>query len=595
MHLELNQIFKRPEKRSPIISKNGTKLAFIESVDRAEYVVLMDLKNHRTIGKFELGDTYVMEMEWMYDDKTIYLIKDNNGDENFRLFTLNIDSMILVEQTPFPYVYVKEPVLNKQHPNIIFFSMNKDTPQAHDAYMLDIRNKELKKLFENDGNIIQYIYDGTEVRAFAQQNDDVIEVMYLHDEEWGKLYEWDLDSFFFNRLLKLNKSTNELYLLDAHDNEMTSLSSINVVDGKLKTLYVDEKYDIDHVVFSPGSSNIEAIGVIRYKNEYVSIDNKEKYADINRVVDGEYSVISQSMDGKSILRVIDLSGRVSYMLYCDGRLEKLFSELNELEDHYISEIEPLRFESRDGLEIEGYITYPQGRRENLPLVINVHGGPWGRDTPYYIAKETMWLTSRGFATMNINFRGSTGYGTKFFSAGRYQWGRKMQDDLIDGVNWAIERGITTEDNVSIFGMSYGGYAVLAAATLTPDVFCCGVDRVGPSDVVRILKDMPPQWGVFRKAFYYNVGDPDEHKEMLYEVSPLHHVDKITMPLLVAQGKNDPRVKVSESEDIVNAMKKKGLDCEYILFEDEGHVFVKEKNLFEFYERAEKFLDLHHKK
>jgi dipeptidyl aminopeptidase/acylaminoacyl peptidase len=255
-------------------------------------------------------------------------------------------------------------------------------------------------------------------------------------------------------------------------------------------------------------------------------------------------------------------------------------------------MEPISFVARDGLTIYGYITFPPGKeRKNLPMVLVVHGGPWARDYWGYDPRS-QWFANRGYACLQVNFRGSVGYGKDFVNAGDKEWGAKMHDDLIDGVNWAIDKGYADAEKVAIFGRSYGGYAALVGATFTPDVFCCAVDICGISNLVTQIKSIPPYWSTYLAMLHKRVGNPDTEEEFLKSRSPLFKVDQIKIPILIAQGANDPKVKQAESEQIVEAIKERGLEYEYILFEDEGHGLAKPENRLKFSAAAEKFLAKH---
>jgi dipeptidyl aminopeptidase/acylaminoacyl peptidase len=228
---------------------------------------------------------------------------------------------------------------------------------------------------------------------------------------------------------------------------------------------------------------------------------------------------------------------------------------------------------------------------DLPLVLDVHGGPWHRDEWGY-DPEAQWLANRGYACLQVNFRGSTGYGKDFLNAGNREWGGKMHDDLVDAVRWAVDRGIADPSRLAIYGGSYGGYAALAGATLTPDLFRCAVAIVGPSNLITFIETIPPYWSTFLAMLHERVGNPETDAEFLRSRSPLTYVDRIRIPMLIAQGANDPRVKRSESEQIVAAMKAKGIPHEYLVFEDEGHGFAKPENRLRFYAVAERFLARH---
>jgi dipeptidyl aminopeptidase/acylaminoacyl peptidase len=259
---------------------------------------------------------------------------------------------------------------------------------------------------------------------------------------------------------------------------------------------------------------------------------------------------------------------------------------------------PVEIRSRDGLTLPSYLTLPASADTNrdgradarVPMVLFVHGGPWGRDD-YGYNPYAQWLANRGYAVLQVNYRASTGFGKSFVTAGNLQWGKKMHDDLLDAVDWAVANGVTSPDKVAIMGGSYGGYATLAGMTMTPDKFRCGVDIVGPSNLFTLLQTIPPYWEAGKQQFYQRMGNPttDEGRAVLKAASPLTYVDKIKNPLLIGQGANDPRVKQAESEQIVAAMKSKGIPYEYMLFPDEGHGFAKPENRIKFYTAAERFL------
>ena len=263
-----------------------------------------------------------------------------------------------------------------------------------------------------------------------------------------------------------------------------------------------------------------------------------------------------------------------------------------LNEEDMSDMKPVQYRSRDGLVINGYLTLPKGTNgKNLPVIVNPHGGPWHRDSWGY-KSEIQFLANRGFAVFQMNFRGSTGYGREFWEKSFKQWGKSMQDDISDGVNWLIDEGIANPDRIAIYGASYGGYATLAGLTFTPDLYACGIDYVGVSSLFTFMESMPPYWELYRKMLYEMVGHPDKDKELLASASPLLHIDKIKVPLFIAQGANDPRVKKSESDQIVEALQNAGIDVPYMVKNDEGHGFYNEENQFDFYREMEIFLNKH---
>jgi dipeptidyl aminopeptidase/acylaminoacyl peptidase len=316
---------------------------------------------------------------------------------------------------------------------------------------------------------------------------------------------------------------------------------------------------------------------------------------IRALDEGDFSVtgVDDAYDTWIIAFVKD-DGPVSYWSYDRATKtgEFLFDHRTDLKDYTLAPMEPMSFTSRDGLTIHGYITFPPGKpRRNLPMVLNVHGGPWYRDSWGY-NPEAQLFANRGYICLQVNFRGSTGYGKDFVNAGDKEWGGKMHNDLIDAVNWAIDKGYADPSKVCIYGHSYGGYAALVGATFTPDVFACAISGMGPSNLVTFINSVPPYWTTMLENMYKRIGDPRTEEDFLKERSPLFRVDQIKIPMIVVQGANDVRVKQSESEQIVDAMKEKGLDVEYMVFDDEGHGFVKPENRLKFYGAVEEFLAKH---
>jgi len=283
-----------------------------------------------------------------------------------------------------------------------------------------------------------------------------------------------------------------------------------------------------------------------------------------------------------------------YYLYDtkSDKFEKLADFKPWLKEENMAEMKPIRYQTRDGLTIQGYLTLPKGvKAKNLPVVINPHGGPWYRDS-WGFNPEVQFLANRGYAVLQMNFRGSTGYGRQFWESSFKQWGRTMQNDITDGVKWLISQGIADATRVAIYGDSYGGYATLAGITLTPELYACAVDYVGVANMFTFMQTIPPYWEPLRQMFYEMVGDPVKDSLMLAEVSPAFHVDRIRCPLFVAQGANDPRVNINESNQIVESLKKMGVTVEYMVKDNEGHGFYNQENQFDFYRAMEKFLATH---
>ncbi len=322
------------------------------------------------------------------------------------------------------------------------------------------------------------------------------------------------------------------------------------------------------------------------------------FEDLNNKVDGyEVRIVSSNKEeDKFIIRTFSDRNEGAYFAYdlTTGNLQKIHEIAPWLEEEYLAEMKPIEYMSSDSFTIHGYLTIPKGvKPKNIPVVVHPHGGPSARDF-WGFSPTVQFLANNGYAVFQMNFRGSTGYGRKFKEAGYGQWGLKMQDDITDGVKWLIDEGIADPDKVAIFGASYGGYATLAGLAFTPDLYCCGVDYVGVSNLFTILENIPPYWEPLRKMMYEQLGDPVKDSLKLTQISPVFHADNIVAPLFIAQGANDPRVKKIESDQMVEAMKERGIEVEYMVKDNEGHGFRNEENRFDFYRGMIKFLDKHMK-
>ena len=479
--------------------------------------------------------------------------------------------------------------------------MNKDDPKLHDVYHLDIAGGELELVAKNPGNVTSWLADA-EFKicgAMTAMSDGGYELMVRENEQedWEKLVKWGLEDSLTSRPVGFTKDGNNMYLIDSRNANAGRLVKMEISSGDIEVIVEDRQYDVGGVLTHPDTYEVQAAAFTKERTEWVVLDESIKgdFEAIGKLDDGDFFGCGRdNADETWLVGFTKDDGPVSYYAY-DRKERKgrfLFDHMPELNKYELACMEPICFPARDGLTIHGYITFPVGKKkENLAMVLNVHGGPWARDRWGYNS-EAQWLANRGYLCLQVNFRGSSGYGKGFVNAGDKEWAGKMHDDLVDAVEWAVEQGYADAEKVAIFGGSYGGYAALVGATFTPDVFCCAVDIVGPSNLVTLIKSIPPYWVPLLATFHKRVGDPNSEEEFLKSRSPLFKVDQIKIPILIGQGANDPRVKQAESEQIVEAMKNKGLDYEYIVFEDEGHGFAKPENRLKFYAAAEKFLAKH---
>jgi len=594
-------LFGNPVKTSPRISPNGTMMAYLAPVNNVlnVWVKTIGKKDDRAVTKDD--NRGIRRYFWAEDSEHIMYLQDVGGDENWRLYGVNLETDEIKDLTPYEDVQVQIICSDKHFPNELLIGMNKENPKVHDVYHLDVPTGELELVAKNPGSISSWLADANlKVRcATASRDDGGFDVLFRESEEaeWKKLLSWDAEDALTSGVVSFSKDGKSLYLIDSRNANAGRLVKLEISSENLEVIAEDEQYDVGSVMIHPDTYEVQAVAFTKARKEWVVLDEtiEDDFKTIAKLEHGDYVVSDRdNADDTWLVGFTRDDGPVSYYAY-DRKKRKgrfLFYHMPALKDYTLARMEPIYFVARDGLTIHGYITFPPGKvRKNLPMVLVVHGGPWGRDTWGYDS-AAQWIANRGYACLQVNFRGSTGYGKDFVNAGDKEWAGKMHDDLIDGVNWAVEKGFADPEMIAIFGGSFGGYAALVGATFTPDVFCCAVDIVGPSNLITLIKSIPPYWSTFLATLHKRVGNPDTEEEFLKSRSPLFKVNNIKIPILIGQGANDPRVKQAESEQIVEAMKKKGLAYEYMLFPDEGHGFAKPENRLKFFAAAEKFLAKH---
>jgi len=492
--------------------------------------------------------------------------------------------------------------------------MNKENKKLFDVYRLNLASGKLDLEAKNPGSVDFWLADQSfVVRAAVTANSDGSSDLLLRDNrnsEWKKRLTWDFEDSLVgsvppggSRPISFSRDGRFLYLIDSAEANTKRLVKVNFATGDKEVLAYDDNYDIDQVLLNENTGEPELVSFYRDRMEWqaVNSDLKDDLKTVLSLHNGELNHIQRSSDGnKWVLFFISDTGPGAYYLY-DRKTKKtefLFCDKPALKKYKLASMNPVSFKSRDGLTIHGYLTCPAGKTaKNLPLVLDVHGGPWWRHRWGYFLTGghnaiAQVLANWGYACLHINYRGSSGYGKKFMDAGDREFGGKMHNDLIDAVNWAVEEGIADPDRVAIMGASMGGYSALVGATFTPDVFRCAISMYGPTNLVTLVKTIVDFRPMGKAKWYRRVGHPEKDKGFLESRSPLFKVDQIKIPILIAQGGNDPRVKPSEAEQIVEAMKAKGLDYEYLFFPNEGHGFSRPENRFKLAIAMEKFLAKH---
>jgi len=597
---DLEDFFKNPEKAYFKISPGGQFISFTAPYESRMNLFIQEIGQDSIQQITFETDRDIAGYLWANDNRILY-IKDEDGNEDFKLYGVNRDGRNPKCLTCFEGVRTQIIDDLPDQPTEVIIGLNKRSAQVFDPYRLNIETGEMKLLAENPGNIVGWItdHDGKLRAAFAI-TDGVNQTVLYRDHEEDEFKEvlttsWrdNFNPHFFtfdNKMLyvssNLGRDKEEIVIFDPQTGE------------EVETLYKNDEVDVSGLQYSRKRKVLLSASYTTDKRQYHFFDEDAQI---------QYEFLQQELPGYEIYISATDTAETKFVVrtYSDrsrGAYYFLDSETNELSkiadispwlnEDDLAEMKPISYQSRDGLTIHGYLTLPKGyEAKNLPVVINPHGGPWHRDY-WGFNPEVQLLANRGYAVLQMNFRGSTGYGKEFWLKSVKQWGRSMQDDITDGVNWLINKGIADPERIAIYGGSYGGYATLAGLTFTPDVYACGIDYVGVSNMFTFMNTIPPYWEPMRELFYELVGDPVEDSLLLAEVSPVFHADKIQVPLFIAQGANDPRVNKAESDQMVEALKQRGIEVEYMVKDNEGHGFRNEENRFDFYRAMDAFLAEH---
>lgn len=601
-------LFGNPVNSRVRLSPDGEFLAYCAPVDNVLNIWVKTIGQDDDRPVTRDNNRGVRYYFWAQDSKHILYAQDVGGNENWRMYAINLETDEIRDMTPFENIQVRTVATDKDFPHEILFSMNKENPRAHDMYHLDLMSGEMKLVATNPGNIIDWIPDAQfKVRgAIAALPDGGFELTVRDSKEsdWQTLVTWDAENSmtsapnFLSPPTTFSKDGAYIYFMDSRGVNAGRMVRMEIATGNIEVIAEDPQYDVsDDIMIHPDNYEIQAIAFEKERIAWTILDESVRgdFAAITNLDRGDFSILSRNNTDNAWLVAFEKdNGPVTYYLY-DRKIKKgtfLFNQRPDLDKYTLATMEPMSFTSRDGLTIHGYITFPPGAaKKNLPMVLCVHGGPWARNTWGFDSKA-QWFANRGYAALQVNFRGSTGYGKDFVNAGDKEWGGKAQNDLVDAVNWALEQGIADPKRVAIYGESYGGYAALVGATFTPDLFCCAVDMCGPSNLVSFIEALPPWFSTLLATIHKRMGNPDTEEEFLKSRSPLFKVDQIKIPILIAQGANDPRVKQEEAEQIIAVMKEKGLEYEYLLFPDEGHGLAKPENRLTYYAAVEQFLAKH---
>lgn len=592
-------LFGNPERAAPVLSPDGSRLAYLAPVNGVMNVWVgptADIAQahpvtHETVRPLR-------QFFFSPDGSRILYLQDKGGTEDFLLYGVNLADGKETAYTPFPKTRVEIAGASPLVKDAILVGLNNRDPQWHDLYRLELATGKLTLLRRGDG-YAGFVADFNLVPRLAQKaNDDgsyTIETI-LPDGGTKTLLDIPFADGLTTSIAGIPKDAGYAYIVDSRGRDKAALGTINLATGVEKIIAEDPRADLGGALSDPQTGRVHAYAVEYLRNTYVPLDPtyQEDIDFLNREARGDWGQTSATDDDRLWTVAIDrVTEPAAFYLY-DRRahtLTKLYTARPALEKFPLLPMQTAEIPARDGMTLTAYLTTPPaapGARP--PLVLDVHGGPWARDS-YGYNPTHQWLANRGYAVLSVNFRGSTGFGKAFVAAGDKQWGRKMQDDLLDAVEWAVKRGVTDRSTIAITGGSYGGYATLAALTMTPKVFACGVDIVGPSNLFTLLQTIPPYWKSGFEQMVQRMGDPrtEAGRALLKERSPLTYADKIERPLLIGQGANDPRVNKRESDQIVAAMQAKKIPVTYVLYPDEGHGFARPENRISFNAVEEEFL------
>ena len=600
--IPLEDFFRNPERSQYKLSPNGRYLAYLAPYKDRKNIFVQEVGQTEVKQLTKVTDRDLSDLFWANDDLLLYS-RDFGGDENYHIFAVPLDQGGEYDLTP--YEGIKAQLIDdlEDDPLYIIVGLNRRNPQFFDPYRLNVRTGELSLLAENPGNITAWLTDHKGKLRAATATDGVNTTLLYRSKDEGP-FRSVLTTNFKETVYPLYfdfDNSSKVYALSNRGRDKMAIVKLDLATGQeLQLIFEHPKVDVSYMSYSRKHKRLSTVSYVTWKREYHFLDPEvaKLYQRLEQALKGYELVITSTNQAEDRFVVRSYSDRSlgAYYLYDKQSDElSLLAEVSPwLAESKLAEMKPIQYKSRDGLLIQGYLTLPQGREaKNLPVVVNPHGGPWARDA-WTFNPEVQFLANRGYAVLQVNFRGSTGYGRRFWEASFKQWGLKMQDDISDGVRYLIDQGIADPERVGIYGGSYGGYATLAGLTFTPELYACGIDYVGVSNLFTFIESIPPYWKPYLEQLHEMVGDPSnpEDSARLRATSPVFHAERIRVPLLIAQGANDPRVKQAESEQMVEALKARGVSVEYILKTDEGHGFRNQENRFEFYARMQAFLAAH---
>ena len=604
--IPLEDFFRNSERTGYQLSPDGSYISYMAPYkDRLNvFVRRVDESDEHAIRITNETERSVAGYMWADNQRLLYM-KDTAGDENYQLYGVHRDCSDDRAYTAFDGVRTSLIDDLEEQQGVVMIGMNKRNPEVFDPYRLNIETGELTLLAENPGNIQGWMTDHDGRLRVATAIVDGVNTQILYRDTEDEPFKPVLTTNFRDvvSFMEFTPDNKEVYAATNLHRDKTILVRMNPATcEELEVLYENERYDIASISYSRKRKKLLSVYCTGHKEpvrHYFDAEEEQLRQRIKAHFPNQrYGIADTDKAEENYL--IYVGGdrtRGSYWHYnaLTDEAKKIADLAPWIKSDEMNAMHPVCYTTRDGLQIEAYLTLPDGltpdTAKQLPIVVNPHGGPWARDCWGY-SSEVQFLSNRGYAVFQMNFRGSTGYGRHFLEASYKQWGLKMQDDITDGVKWLIERGIANPNRIAIYGGSYGGYATLAGLTFTPDLYACGIDYVGVSNLFTFMQTIPPYWRPMLEMMYEQVGHPEHDADQLAATSPALHADKIKVPLFVAQGANDPRVNKAESDQMVEALRQRGVVVEYMVKDNEGHGFHNQENRFDFYRAMERFLKAH---
>ena len=594
--IPMKDFFKNPEVAGFEISPDGNYLAYLKPYENRLNVFVKKIGEEKEVRLTSSKDRSITNFFWKGSNRIVYS-QDKGGNENFHLFSVDITGKNMKELTPFDKVTVRVTDYLEEIASEILIEMNKDNPQVFDVYRINLLTNKMDKVATNPGNITGWMTDHDGKLRIAFSNNGVMNTLLYRKTEKDEFKPVITTNFKEQLSPELFTFDNKFIYANTNIGRDKSVIIKYDIENKkeLETIFEHPEVDAGGLSFSKKRKVITSANYTTWRpfKKFFDKDREDLQKNLESLLPGKnVGIAGMSKDENKM--VVITYGDKSYPNYyfydvTKKQLTKLADAAPWIIEDEMCEMKPISYQSRDGMTINGYLTLPKGvEPKNLPVIINPHGGPWARDNWGY-NPEVQFLANRGYAVLQMNFRGSIGYGKKFWESSFKQWGKTMQDDISDGVKWLINQGIANPKKIGIYGASYGGYATLAGMTFTPELYACGVDYVGVSNLFTFMKTIPPYWKPFLDMMHEMVGDPVKDSVLMRNASPVFHVDKIIAPLFIAQGANDPRVNKAEADQMVEALKKRGIDVPYMVKDNEGHGFQNEENKFDFYNEMEKFL------